>query len=424
MAHSEPAIARGLGVRLPWSVWASEGEQILEVPASWDCVRLQMADAPALCRREIARALDEPIGAPPLETLARGKRSASIAIDDRTRPLKTADLLPELVDRLTQAGVPAEGITIVVASGAHRRASQLDLEAKIGRELLARVRAVPHDPQADLVDTGVALGGVPVRINREFAGAELRIGVGGVIPHPFAGFSGGGKIVIPGLADLDVLARTHKFALMGFRGGARLQGNSFRAEMETAVRRIGLHWTVNVALNANRDAAAVYAGDLVEAHRAAADAAARIGLTAAPDRPLDAIVLNAYPKDGELLQVESALVPLRQGMMPWLAPGAPVVLSAACPEGLGHHGLFGPGGRLFRKPSRKSFLNDHPLIVFSPGVGDEDMPAVFWDGYPLCRTWDAVVSGLTPHMKKGATIGVVPCAPLQVAAADQSVAGA
>ncbi|HET9265664.1 MAG TPA: lactate racemase domain-containing protein, partial [Vicinamibacterales bacterium] len=315
MARSERAVAPGLGVRLPWSVWASEGEHLLEIPASWECVPLRMADAPSLSRSEIARALDHPIGAPPLDTLARGKRSASIAIDDRTRPLKTAVLLPELVDRLTNAGVPIDRITIVVASGAHRRANEQDFEAKIGRELLARVRAVPHDPRADLVDTGVALGGVPVRVNREFAGAELRIGLGAVIPHPFAGFSGGGKIVIPGLADLDVLARTHKFALMGFRGGARLEGNSFRAEMEAAVRQIGLDWTVNVALNSQRDAAAVCAGDMVEAHRAAAAAAARIGMTQPPERPLDAILLNAYPKDGELLQVESALVPLRQGMM-------------------------------------------------------------------------------------------------------------
>jgi lactate racemase len=418
MARSERAVAPGLGVRLPWSVWASEGEHLLEIPASWACVPLRMADAPSLSRSEIARALDHPIGAPPLDTLARGKRSASIAIDDRTRPLKTAVLLPEIVDRLANAGVPIDRITIVVASGAHRRANEQDFEAKIGRELLARVRAIPHDPRADLVDTGVTLGGVPVRVNREFAGAELRIGLGAVIPHPFAGFSGGGKIVIPGLADLDVLARTHKFALMGFRGGARLEGNSFRAEMEAAVRQIGLDWTVNVALNSRRDAAAVCAGDMVAAHRAAAAAAARIGMTQPPKRPLDAILLNAYPKDGELLQVESALVPLRQGMMPWLVPGAAVVLSAACPEGLGYHGLFGPGGRLFRRPSRKSFLTDHPLVIFSPGIGEEEIANVFWEGYRLCSTWADVVSELTAHMKGDPTIGIVPCAPLQLAAGE------
>lgn len=420
MVRSEQTVAAGFGVQLPWCAWTSDREQRLDFPASWQSVELRMADAPALSRAEVARALDQPIDAPPLEILARGKRSASIAIDDRTRPLKTAVLLPQLIDRLLQAGIPADRITVVMATGAHRVASAEDFDVKVGRELLGRVRVVPHDPSADLVDTGVALGGVPVRINREFLEAELRIGVGGVMPHPFAGFSGGGKIVIPGLADLEVLARTHKAALMGFRGGAGLEGNSFRSEMEAAVRQIGLHWTVNVAVNGRRDAAAVHAGDLVAAHRAAASAAAAIGATAPPARLLDAILLNAYPKDGELLQIEAALTPLRRGMLSWLAPGAPIVLSAACAEGVGHHGLFGAGGRLFRRPSRKSFLKDHPLVIFSPGVDRKAVSNVFWDGYGFCATWAATVSALTTRMKERASVGIVPCAPLQVPAGTET----
>jgi hypothetical protein len=116
-----------------------------------------------------------------------------------------------------------------------------------------------------------------------------------------------------------------------------------------------------------------------------------------------------------LLQVEAALVPLRQGMLSWLAPGAPIVLTAACAEGLGYHGLFGPGGRLFRKPSRKTFLNDHPLILFLPGVSEAETADVFWEGYAVCSTWDAVVSRLSAHIGGHPTVGIVPCAPLQVA---------
>ena len=122
-----------------------------------------MADAPALSSDAIAQALDEPIGAPPLATVARGKRSASIAIDDRTRPLKTAVILRAVVDQLTRAGISNEHITVIVASGAHRPASDHDFEAKIGRDLLAQVRAVAHDPERNLVETGATLGGVPVR---------------------------------------------------------------------------------------------------------------------------------------------------------------------------------------------------------------------------------------------------------------------
>lgn len=374
-----------------------------------------MADAPALDADAIRAALRAPVDAPPLGTLARHARGVVIAIDDITRPTKTATVVRLLVEELNAAGVNDDGIAVLIASGAHKRATPEDIERKVGRDLAARVRVVGHDPHGALVDTGVTLGGVPVRVNPLFAAADLRIGVSGVIPHPFAAFSGGGKIVIPGLCDLDVLARTHKFALMGFGGGAKLEGNRFRGEMEAAVRRIGLQWTVGVALNSARDAAFVAAGDLVSAHRLAAAEASRIGATAPPPRPLDALILNAYPKDSELLQIEAALVALRSGMLGWLSPGAPVVLCGACPDGLGYHGLFGPGGRLFRTPSVKTFLERRPLVVHAPTVSDSDVRLAFWDGYPSCPTWASVVETLAPLLPARPVVGVVPCGPLQLA---------
>jgi hypothetical protein len=236
------------------------------------------------------------------------------------------------------------------------------------------------------------------------------------MPHPFAGFSGGGKIVVPGLADLDVLARTHKFALMGLQGGAKLSGNTFRTQMEAAVRKVGLHWTVNVVVNSCRETAFVAAGDFVAAHREAATAAARIGATAPPNEPLEALILNAYPKDGELLQVEAALVALRNGLMSHLAPGAPIVLTAACRHGLGVHGLFGPGGRLFRTPAIKSFLDARPLWLFSPGVDVAAARVVMHESYPFYSEWTELVSALRRQLHAKARVGVVPCGPLQLVA--------
>jgi nickel-dependent lactate racemase len=360
--------------------------------------------------------LDEPIGASPVEAVVRGKTTVAIAIDDLSRPVPASLVLEPLVARLEAAGIRAEHITIVVASGAHRRATRDDLERKVGHELLRRVRTLEHDPSASLVDTGVSLAGVAVRINAAFWQADVRIGVCGVLPHPFAGFSGGGKIVIPGLADLDVLARTHRYALMGFSGGPGHGKNKFRTDMERAVSEIGLHWTANVVTNSRREVAMVAAGDFVQAHRAAAAAAARIGSTAAPTTLLDALVLNSYPKDTELLQIEASLAALRTGMDAWLSPAAPVVLAGACSDGLGTHGLFGPGGRLFRVPSQKTFLAGRPLIVFCPTVDAEVAAQVFWSGYPVCRTWDDAVEQLSKYLAPGARVGVVPCAPLQIAA--------
>jgi nickel-dependent lactate racemase len=402
-------------IRVPWASWRGDIQRELDFPPEWDVVPLPPADAPALDAAQIARALDEPVGAPRVEDLVRGKTSVAVAIDDLSRPVPASLVLEPLVSRLEAAGIRAEHITIVVASGAHRRATRDDLEQKIGQGLLRRVRAVEHDPTASLVDTGVSLAGVPVRINAAFWHADVRVGVCGVLPHPFAGFSGGGKIVIPGLADLDVLARTHRYALMGFSGGPGQGKNRFRTDMERAVGEIGLHWTVNVVTNSRREIAMVAAGDFVQAHRAAAAGAARVGSTAAPHGLLDAMVLNAYPKDTELLQIEASLAALRCGMDAWLAPAAPIVLAGACSDGLGSHGLFEPGGRLFRVPSQKTFLAGRPLIVFCPTVDPDVAASIFWSGYPVCPTWEGVIGHLRQYLAPGARVGIVPCAPLQIA---------
>jgi lactate racemase len=401
-------------VSLPWGAWHGDISQRFELPGSWQVVELRMADAPALQAGRMAEALDQPLAGLPLESLAAGHRTAAIAVDDLTRPTHTAPLVDWVVTRLCEAGLAPDDITVVVASGAHRRAAARDIELKVGA-LADRLRIVAHDPAGDLADTGVKLGGVPIRLNRAFVEADLRIGIGCVMPHPFAGFSGGGKIVVPGLADLDVLTRTHKFALMGLQGGARLAGNTFRTQMESAVREIGLQWSISVAVNSRRETAFLAAGDLVVAHRAAAAAAARIGATAPPKEPLDALILNAYPKDGELLQAEAALVALRTGMLKWLAPGAPIVLAAACCEGLGAHGLFGPNGRLFRTPSVKTFLEMRPLWLFSPGVDLLGARVVTHETYPFYSEWSALMSGLSGHLRKDARVGIVPCGPLQIA---------
>ncbi len=386
----------------------------LMLPASWHVIELRMADAPALSPDRFTRALDQPLAAPPLDALVPGRRTAAIAVDDLTRPTNTAPLVDWVVTRLRQAGLTADDITVVIASGAHRRASARDIGLKIGAAA-HQVRVVAHDPGGDLATTGVSLGGVPIRMNRTFFEADLRIGIGCVMPHPFAGFSGGGKIVVPGLADLDVLTRTHKFALMGLQGGAQLSGNTFRTQMESAVRDIGLQWSISAVVNSRRETAFLAAGDLVVAHRAAAVAAAKIGSTAPPKQQLDALILNAYPKDGELLQVEAALVALRSGMLKWLAPQAPIVLAAACCEGLGAHALFGPNGRLFRKASVKSFLEMRPLWLFSPGVDVQRARVVTHESYPFYSQWPEVVHALSNHLPHNARVGIVPCGPLQIA---------
>lgn len=415
LAAAAPAAAAGAQpLSLPWGAWHGDAVRRLDVPARWQVVELNMVDAPALPRAAVERALECPIDAPPLDGVAAGTRTVAIAIDDTTRPTNTAPIVDWIVHRLCESGIALSDITVVVASGAHRSPSTRDFMMKLGG-LAGRLHVVAHDPTGELVPTGTELAGVPVRVNRVFMEADLRIGVGCVMPHPFAAFSGGGKIVIPGLADLEVVARTHRFALMGLQGGGKLETNAFRTQMERAVRDIGLGWSVSVVVNSRRATAFVAAGDFVAAHRCAAVESARIGSTRQPETPLDAIIVNAYPKDGELLQAEAALVALRNGMINWLTPDAPVVLASACSEGLGTHALFGPGGRLFRNPTTKTFLGRRPLWLFAPGIAAPTARVVMHDSYPVYSEWPALVSDLSRRLPPDARVGVVPCGPLQLA---------
>lgn len=396
---------------LPWGAWYGDEARAFPVPDHWTVEMLRMADAPALSETGLERALDTPLGAARLEEVARGAGRVAIAIDDLTRPTRAERLVLALLRRLNAAGVEDGKISVVIASGAHREADARDIALKLGDTIPRRVRVEGHAPQGDLVDTGVRLGGVAVRLNRTFFEADVRIGLGAVLPHPFAGFGGGGKIVIPGLADLDVLARTHKYALMGLTGSTGLEGNRFRSDMEQAVRTVGLHWTLNVIVNSSRETAHVVAGDLVEAHRAAAALASQVGRTAPPSAALDALVVNAYPKDGELQQIESALVTVRGAALSWLRPRAPIVLTAACSAGCGTHHLFGPGGRLFRRPVPRRSLGDHPLVIFAEGASRDDAHQVFWDGYRFINTWEEVVR-VIGETNAAPRVGILPCGPL------------
>ena len=402
----------GQTLRAPWGAWTGASVDLV-MPPDWQPIELTMRDAPALTPAELDSALDHPVGAPSLGVLAAGKRRAVIAIDDMTRPTRTAPLVSRVVSRLLAAGMTLDSITVLIAVGAHQAATPEDVHGKVG-DLASRVRVVSHDPIDGVASTGVLLAGKPVSVNREFLASDLRIGIGGVMPHPFAGFSGGGKIVLPGLSDLDGVVRSHKYALMGFGGGLNVEGNRFRGDMERAVREIGLDWSVNVVLNGLCETAALVAGDFVEAHRAAAGRALEIGATAAPPQPLDALVLNAYPKDSELLQVEAALVAVRAGMTQWTRPAAPVALIGACPSGVGSHQLFGPGGRLFRKPTRKSYLGDRMLHVVSPATRDDVPRAAFWEGYPYHERWESCVAAFAAALPARPVVGFAFCGPLHV----------
>ncbi|UCF69058.1 MAG: DUF2088 domain-containing protein, partial [Acidobacteriota bacterium] len=375
---------------VPWGAWVIEEERCFPLPSSWRLETAAIHQAPL--GPGLPEALDHPIDADPLEQLARHVRARSaspgvaIAVEDLTRPAPAAPVLETLLDRLALGGIPPQRVRVILAVGGHAPASAAELRRKLGERVCSECDVSNHHPYENLVDLGRSKNGIPVAINRSFAEADVKLAVGSVVPHPYAGFGGGGKIVLPGLAGIDTLEMNHRPAVTGLSGAGLgiVDGNGARAEMEEIALAAGLEAVVNIVPGPRRQPLGYFYGHPVAAHRRAVALARQ--LYQVPVRPgADAALLNAYPKDGELLQVGNAFNAYRALDPPLVREGGTVIVTAACPQGRGYHSLHGPGMRLYRDPIERPYLSGRELVVFAPTLSTHDVRKSFWSGYPHAR---------------------------------------
>jgi nickel-dependent lactate racemase len=409
-------------VTLPWGAWHGDGSHDIKLPESWDVEMLAPLDGPALSDAEIGARLSRPVDAPPLSRAAAGCRNACVVTDDLARPTKVERPLRVLLERLEAAGIPRDRLTVLVATGTHPVLDAADLRLKVGRTVADNYRVECHDASGDLVGSGLTYGDRELRLNARFLRADLRVLVGSVIPHPFAGFSAGAKLVIPGLCDVDATERTHKFVLMGLRGAKQVGDNPFRAEIERLVSAIGIQWTMGIVPNRSREPALLVAGDLVGAHREACVAATRLYRTPLK-RTLDCLVLNAYPKDVDLVQSQNALGPIQRITPPAVREGGIIVVTTAATRGVGGHGLFAPGGRTYREPVRIRALGDRAVWLYAPSLSEDQARSLHWKGYPFFRDAGAMATALESTLGPSAAAGVMPAACLQWAEDLRSASG-
>ncbi len=385
------------------------------MPDSWRVHVCNMRNAPALSPEQMRGALQNLIGTAPLREMVRGSKSVVIAVDDLSRPTPTHVLLPHLLAELFAGGIEAQNIAFVISLGSHTALTRDDLIKKLGAEIVANHRVFNHDCHGALVDLNTSVGKVPVRLNAEFMAADFKILLGSVVPHAFAGFSGGAKMVLPGLSNIESIEWTHKAVMMGLRGKAgTLEGNRFRAEFERVARHAGVQLSINVVVNGKREIAGIFAGDIEAAHRAGAQFASEVYATPLPEEPFDVVILNAYPKDDELLQAENALMFHHTAPPSYLKDDAVMLMASACSLGMGHHGLFGPQQRLYRTPMKKGFLGNRLLAAFMPGVTSEEFYKIYWEGYPHFRAWEEALAFLHERYPDGASVGVLPWGSIQI----------
>ena len=311
------------------------GDRVLQVdvPSENLVFDIEAPDVPALSDygRAIGEALAKPIGVPPLRHLVSQGQRVVIICDDYSRTTPTEQIVPLLLDELNRAGIPDGDVTVVIATGTHRFMSCAEVDQKLGSSVLSRVRVLQHDcrDKANLISFGTTRRGTTIFVNKNVAEGDVRIGVGSIFPHFPTGWSGGAKIVLPGVAGEETVAQMHLIGASNPHLGGEAE-SPMREEMEDFARAIGLDFVVNTVLNRRGEVVAVVAGDFVSAHRAGVEWARDVwGVPVSA--VADFTISSTSPIDFDIGQagkgVLSATLCTR--------PGGEIVLVSPCHEGFG-----------------------------------------------------------------------------------------
>jgi nickel-dependent lactate racemase len=406
-----------MDIKIPWQAWYDETELALSFPEDWRVTVAGMADAPVVGPGAVEQALREPIGSPPLRELASRSKRAVIVVEDITRPLRTAELLPAVLAELAAGGLASDDVRFVIGLGAHTPMNRADLIKKLGHDIAQRCAVYQNTPYENCEYLGDTRLGTPVYINRFFLEADLRISLGTLTPHAYAGYGGGAKTVAVGVAGIETLHANHGRAYSSQAvSTAQVDDNVCRADMEEIARMAGLAFAINGVLNSRCELAGLFAGDLVRAHRAAAVFAGQVSATVLPP-PADVAVFNAYPKDTNLLQSINALNVIGYDLRRAIPADGTAVLAAACTDGLGINYLESTGMRLYLRFTREMMgLGQHSAIIFSPDLTLSEVRQMYPDDTLLFNRWEQVIEELTRRHGDCASTTIFPCGALQVPA--------
>ena len=414
------------GITMLSKAWYGDEPMTIDFPDSWDVVYKKMPghDIPGLTDEQIWECLNRPFGAPGLQDLARGKQRVVIVFDDLARPTPAYRVVPLVLKMLAEAGIRDDQIRFIAGLGNHLPMHREDFAKKLGEEIPRRFRIYNHNPYQHFVDLGTTCRGTRVLINKEFMSCDLKIAIGGIIPHPSAGFGGGAKLVVPGVASFETVLHNH--VEIGGRaphrnptvGQGKVDGNELRLDMEEMARMAGLDWKVDVVINGRREPIGVFCGDVVAEHRAGVEMA--WGVYGTPcEKEYDIVVANTYPID---IQVHKGLWPPVENMKD--GGSAVVVCNSVQGESLHFQGSrFGTeyGGGLWspdrsrRLPNARRiyYYSEYPSRILQDALGEGDQVV-------LCTRWSEVIMDLVMHHGARAKVAVFPCASAQLPARNAS----
>jgi nickel-dependent lactate racemase len=307
-------------------------------------------------RHAVMAALDNPIGSTPLRNWLKPDARICIVFTDITRATPNERLLPWLLDYLLNIpGVQKHQITLLNGLGTHRPNTQAELETMLTPEVVRNFEVLNHEPENPeaLLALGTTRDGTPALLNRRFVEVDVRIVTGFIEPHFFAGFSGGPKGIMPGVAGLRTVISNHGFHNIGNRNSAfgKTEGNPIWEEMRDIALRAGPSFLLNVALNDRRQITGVFAGDLLGAHKVGCEFVRRSAMQKC-DAPFDIVLTtnSGYPLDQNLYQAIKGI----SAAFRILKPGGTIIMASECREGVPANSSF---DKLLRSaPSTEAIL--------------------------------------------------------------------
>jgi len=342
------------------------------------CYTSNLPDAAPDGAAEVCRALDEPIASLPLEELARGKKNAVIITSDHTRPVPSRIIMPQILERLRRHA-PDIDITILVATGFHRATTEAELIAKLGETIVRNEKIAVHDSgdESMLRAAGTLPSGGRLILNKLALETELLVADGFIEPHFFAGFSGGRKSVLPGVASRTTVLANHcsEFIQHPCSRTGILENNPIHRDMLYAAEQANLAFIVNVVINSGKQIVRAFAGDREQAHLQGCEFLRSVCQVAVP--PADIVITGngGYPLDQNVYQSVKGMT---AGETVCKANGV-IIMAASCADG--------HGGESFCK-NLAGAASPGALLKQVAGVPRDRTVPDQWEYQILCRILD------------------------------------
>ncbi|MHB1674296.1 MAG: nickel-dependent lactate racemase family protein [Acidobacteriaceae bacterium] len=436
------AIVRRLGEE-SMKVHVAFGKQglAIELPEGPRYQILKVHSAPPLpnVKQALDAALDAPVAGLPLMELARGKKTAAISVCDITRPAPNPITLPPLLDRLHRAGIAPENVTLCIATGLHRAATEDELRTILGPQIAATYKIVNHDARDRQGHrfVGTTKQGTPAYIDERFMATDLHLTLGFIEQHLMLGFSGGRKLVAPGLAGQETIKAIHspRFMREARATEGSIRENPLHAELLEVARMARHDFMLDVTLTKTREISGVFAGEPVAAHAAGVEFLQASSIEYLPE-PVDAVITTAagHPLDLTFYQTIKGVTAVQH----ILKPGGKILILSECAEGVGS-AEFATMMRGYRGP--QAFLDaiehtpvqvdqwqleklamvglKHDVLLYTPGISSENLGAL---GANCFASLDAAVAGLLRGLPEHARVAVVPDGPYACARVKESAA--